>query len=154
MSRQSIGTWILALLIVVSAAYAYLSIAYPEHVREHRMYLLESRPNLDFEPQSLSQIASESDLVRAFPNNRFRCYANRPGEYLGERSCFTDIDRHNDAPAMGASFFFLNGRLWSASILVPWWHHKAMRHTLVQRLGPPLATSDVHLLAFDCRGGY
>lgn len=121
----------------IVAAGGVLAVMYPEYFREYRLYLTERRLPLDFSFDDLSGRVSEESLKRKFAAQQFRCYKNRAGEYIGDRSCFVDIESHNGASAMSAAFFFADDQLVSASINVPWWAHRKMRQSLLRLYGVP-----------------
>lgn len=98
---------------------------FPGNVREYRLYLLEDRKPIDFRYEELSAAWTEADLKARFPRHTFDCFDNRPGEYLDERSCFTDIGAHNDQAAMFAAFYFAGGGLRHAAISMPSWKYAA-----------------------------
>ena len=100
-----------------------LVMSFPEHAREYRLYLTENRPALTLSYGEISQEWTEPQLKERFSNLTLRCYDNRPGEYLDERSCFADIDSHNGTPAMNVAFYLAAGKLNHVGIQVPWWAH-------------------------------
>lgn len=128
------------IVLVVLLAVLGLTLAFPENAREYRLYLLEKRPSLDLPYDKINQTWTEADLARQFPQLTFRCYANAPGEYRGDRSCFADIGAFNGHKAMNASFYFLEGRLTELSINVPWWGHQAAYKHIEKSFGTPLAS--------------
>ncbi|MCU7371652.1 hypothetical protein PEC18_12520 [Paucibacter sp. O1-1] len=129
----------LALLLAAVAGTALLlSSNYPEHVREHRLYLSEQRPTLDFSFDELSEQWTEADLRAQFPGQGIKCYSKLPNR-PGDKSCFADISGHNGVAAMGAAFYFVSDRLDSVSLNIPWWAHGRMRDAIEGRYGRAVA---------------
>jgi hypothetical protein len=133
MRRKLISLAVLAIALLCAGLVAL----YPDHVREYRLYLTETRPDLVLPYDEVSQDWSEADLLKRYPDLAFRCYDNRPGEYLGTRSCFVDIQSQNGLPAMSGSFYFDQGRLSDVAINVPWWAHGQTFARLVASNGEP-----------------
>jgi hypothetical protein len=135
-----------------------LIMLFPEHAREYRLYLTENRPALTLGYSEISQEWTEQQLKERFSNLTFRCYDNRPGEYLDERSCFADIDSHNGTPAMNVAFYLAAGKLNHVGIQVPWWAHGKQWSKLKNAYGRPLATQQqpiqgVRLSGWQLSGG-
>lgn len=135
-SRLILLASLLGVLLLVAAA-QWLVIAFPDGYREHRAYLTEQRPVLDFRFDELSQNWSESDLKGRFRGVVFHCYGVSYPQSREDRNCFVDIRSHNGAPAMIAQFFLAGNRLSRASLLVPWWHHATMLQAIKQTYGLP-----------------
>ncbi len=139
MSRSGRSALILAFLSLVLGA-LLLARAYPGNLHEYQLYLSETRPELRLRFSDLSQDWTENDLQRQFSQLRWRCYDNRPGEYLDDRSCFADIQALNGVGAMSLAFYFKGGRLNQAAVNVPWWSHWSTYAQLERDYGHPLAS--------------
>ena len=140
-SKQRSSPWrLLMLLLILFLAICAWRIAdeFPGNVREYRLYLLEDRKPIDFRYEELSAAWTEADLKARFPRHTFDCFDNRPGEYLDERSCFTDIGAHNDQAAMFAAFYFAGGGLRHAAISMPSWKYAANLKAIKAAYGRPL----------------
>ena len=118
---------------------AGLFLAFPDNVREYRLYLSEDRPSLILRYEDISDDWTESQIKERFAQLRFRCYDNRPGEYVDDRSCFADIGAHNGSPAMAVAFYLAKGKVNHVGITVPWWAHERQAERLVSAYGKPLA---------------
>lgn len=105
--------------------------------REYWIYVFESHPNMDFAFNQLSEEWSEADLKEKFPTLNIACANDSSLGNMGDRSCYVDIKRHNDIPAMLAAFFFKKGKLEAVTIHVPRWAHSKMYGDLVRRYGAP-----------------
>jgi hypothetical protein len=138
-SLQGVLLVLVALVVVVAVAGGELWQS--SNFTVSRQYLFENRPSLDFSHEDLSQDWTEADLKARFASATFDCYRN--GDQLGTRACDTYIGSHNGAPAMVGVFYFADGRLAHASILVPWWRHGAMFKALVSRYGSPTAVQNM-----------
>ncbi len=123
------------LMLVVAA----LSLAFPDNVREYRLYLTEDRPSLVLSYEDISQDWTEAQIKERFGQLRFRCYDNRPGEHPDDRSCFAGIGAHNGSPAMSVAFYLANGKVNHVGITVPWWAHGRQTAQLVSAYGTPFA---------------
>jgi len=139
MVRKLLSLSLLATLLLA----AWLFAAFPDHAREYRLYLMEDRAPLILPFDQVSQEWTEDDIKRRFSSLAVRCYDNRPGEYLGTRSCFADIGSFNGHPAMNASFYLTDGRLSDLAINVPWWAHGKAFGGIVEALGLPLSSQDL-----------
>lgn len=125
-------------LVCVGLSLALLAMAFPDPFGEYRRYLTESRPALDFRFDELSELWTEADVRQQFPLVPFKC-GKVPAEMdLGEWGCRTEISSHNGVRAMGLSFFFREGRLDSASLQVPWWHHQKGLRSILTLYGRPI----------------
>jgi len=154
MIRQFILRSLALLGVSVVAIVAWAYVAFPEAVREYRLYLLEDRPSANFRFEELSEQWTESDLKLHFSLLRFDCYTNAEGRYLDDRSCFADISAYNASPAMTASFFFSQGKLNRAAVIIPSWGHQAHMKNLREVYGKPTAwqrkgAADVPLYGWD-----
>jgi hypothetical protein len=134
LSITLLGVLLLMLLAIL------LVLSHPQHAREYKLYLSEQRPGVTFQLDELSPTWTESDLRARFAALDWRCYDNRPGEYLDDRSCFADVQSFNGHGAMGLSFYFKAGRLNQAVVNVPWWSHWSALGSLEAQYGPPLAS--------------
>lgn len=154
MMRQLILRSLTFLLAAFVAVVAWAHVVFPEAVREYRLYLLEDRPNISFRFEELSEQWTESDLKLHFSLLHFDCYPNAQGRHLDDRSCFADIKSYNSAPAMTASFFFSEGKLNRAAIIIPSWAHRDHLIKLREAYGKPSAwqrnrAADVPLLGWE-----
>ena len=143
MKRILIGV-VLLFVIAISALIA----AFPDN----------ARPDLQLAYSEVSEDWTEADLRARFPRLHLRCDDNRPGEYLGERSCLADIGTHNGSPAMGAAFYFASGKLNHMGISVPWWAQHMQVRELVRTFGKPHAAqptpnAGVPLVGWQLPGG-
>lgn len=128
--------FLLTLLLVVSFG-AWVRFTFPTEVREFHLHFTTHRPQANFHLGFLSDQWSEDDLRQQLGWLKFRCYANAPGRYLDDRSCFADIRAFNHVTAMSLSFFFANGQLNRAAVQLPSWHHEEGFHMLRRMLGKP-----------------
>lgn len=128
---------VLLAVLVLGLALTALVLAHPQHAQEYRLYLTQERPDIRLRFTDLSQAWTEADLRQRFPALSFRCYDNRPGEYLDDRSCFADAHSLNGHGAMSLAFYFKDGRLNRAAVNVPWWSHWAALGSLEQGHGDP-----------------
>ena len=141
-SRKTTHPAVAGLAIALVAAVVglvALSMFFPIQVRENRLYLTEKRPGLDFRFDALSQNWSEADLRKQFEGKPIKCYSNQQTGGLGDKVCNVDIASHNGARAMGAAFFFDQGRLDNVRVSVPWWAHDQMLQTTLRLYGTPSA---------------
>lgn len=139
-TRQPTHPFVLTLaiaLVAMAGMYALLSLFYPEHVREYRLYLTDTRPALDFRFDELSEQWSEADLRKAFPHARIDCYKDAPAKNLGDKGCYVDVASHNGSRAIVAAFFFRQDQLDSASLTIPWWGHKDGLRSILRLYGRP-----------------
>jgi hypothetical protein len=111
-----------------------------DHAREYRLYFTETRPSATIDFAALPQEATERDIRAAHPLLALRCYTNRPGEYLDDRSCFADVSALNGTPALSISFHFASGKLNRMSANIPWWAHRAAYEAITGIHGPPVAS--------------
>jgi hypothetical protein len=140
MSTQRTHPLVLALAVVIAAvvlSLAYASYAYPEHLREYRLYVLEKRPPLDFSFEDLSQDLTERTLAVQFAGKAWNCRNAPSTQDLGDRVCYLDIAQHNEVAAMAAAFYFKDGTLSFVSIHVPTWAHSSMNIALLKKYGGP-----------------
>jgi uncharacterized membrane protein YhaH (DUF805 family) len=125
------------LFAVFLLALAVQIFRYPEKFREYRLYLSGDRPSIDLYLRQLSQNMSEGELLRKYPDLKWNCYKNYPGENFDERSCYADISSFNDMPAMFIGFHFAQEGLNHMTVAVPWWQHRALMHYVESSLGVP-----------------
>lgn len=128
--------FLLSVLVVVSFG-AWVRFTFPTEVREFHLHFTTHRPQANFHLGFLSDQWSEDDLRQQLGWLTFRCYANAPGRYLDDRSCFADIRAFNHVTAMSLSFFFADGQLNRAAVQLPSWHHEEGFHMLRRMLGKP-----------------
>lgn len=151
----------LAFLLVLLALVcfgAWVSQRFPNEVREYRLHLTTERPEAQFHIGFLSDEWTEDDLRKQLGWLKFRCQANRPGQYLDERSCFADIRSYNRVPAMTASFYFAQGKLNRAALQLPSWEHEGGLTLLFRMLGKPQgaqadASAGVRLVGWQLDNG-
>ena len=134
------AVFILALALVgVALALLAMFLLFPIQFRENRLYLTQDRTSLDFRFDTLSQDWTEADLRRRFEGKPIICYSNQQTGGLGDKVCNVDIGSHNGTRAMGAAFFFAEGKLANARVTVPWWVHDGMLQTTLRLYGSPSA---------------
>ena len=151
----------LAFLLVLLALVcfgAWVSQRFPNEVREYRLHFTTERPEAQFHIGFLSDEWTEDDLRKQLGWLKFRCQANRPGQYLDERSCFADIRSYNRVPAMTASFYFAQGKLNRAALQLPSWEHESGLTLLFRMLGKPQgaqadASAGVRLVGWQLDNG-
>ena len=151
----------LAFLLVLLALVcfgAWVSQRFPNEVREYRLHFTTERPEAQFHIGFLSDEWTEDDLRKQLGWLKFRCQANRPGQYLDERSCFADIRSYNRVPAMTASFYFAQGKLNRAALQLPSWEHEGGLTLLFRMLGKPQgaqanASAGVRLVGWQLDNG-
>lgn len=151
----------LAFLLVLLALVcfgAWVSQRFPNEVREYRLHFTTERPEAQFHIGFLSDEWTEDDLRKQLGWLKFRCQANRPGQYLDERSCFADIRSYNRVPAMTASFYFAQGKLNRAALQLPSWEHESGLTLLFRMLGRPQgaqarASAGVRLVGWQLDNG-
>jgi hypothetical protein len=124
-------------LAIGLSVFAYLCLAYPEHLREYRLYFFEDRKSVDFPYQNFSPLWSESEAKAEFKKLTFRCYKNSPEDTLGQRSCFADIGAFNGISAMSMSLNFSNDRLHAVVVQSPWWVHWFLMRQMRTSFGLP-----------------
>lgn len=101
----------------------------------------------------------ENAVRAAMPALSLTCIAeDKARNGLGDRVCYSSLQRADDAPALTLAFFFDHGRLAHAVLQVPWWGHHATVRSLVGRLGMPEAIQDEpvrgsRLVQWRVRGG-
>lgn len=139
---RPIRRFVVYCLLSLGLYMAYLSVRFPEHFREYRLYLTEQRPALDFSFDELSEDWSEADLRRRFSDVPATCYAGMPEGTPEGKACYLDISAYNGAPALGAVFFFVNDRLSKANVNLPWWGHDTVKREIVHAYGAPYAEQD------------
>lgn len=130
----------LIIVLLMVGWLAFFTLAFPENVKEYRLYLTEARPPIAFGFDELSQEWSEADLRTYFKDIRFTCSQNEAQGNPKERICFADVSAHNSTPAMFLSFFFVDGQLDRVAINIPWWAHQTAYKTTVAQFGPPVAS--------------
>lgn len=133
-------THVLLVALALVLAGALLGKMYPDHAREYYLYITESRPDASLQFTELSEDWSEQLVQERFSDLTLRCYDNRPGEYLDDRSCFADVGSLNGHGAMNISFYFKNKKLNRLAVNVPWWSHWAAYMSLKASHGQPLAS--------------
>lgn len=131
--------FVISIILLVVLAAIGLVFAFPDNAREYGLYFTEKRPSLELTYSKISQEWTETQLRGRFPQLQLKCYDNRPGEYLDDRSCFADIGSHNGSPAMGIAFYLASGKLNHVGVAVPWWAHGRQTRELVRAYGTPLA---------------
>ena len=146
------------IVFLVLAGVAALCLAYPQQLREYRLYFTEDRPSTVLAYEAVSQEWSEQDLKSKISAASFRCYDNRPGEYLDQRSCFADVSSHNGVPAMSLAFYFAAGKLNHMTVQVPWWKHRALVRSMSAAYGQPtgaqaVPVAGVRLVGWQLRSG-
>lgn len=144
-----------ALLLLVVAA---LFLAFPQHLREYRLYFTQSRPSTVLSYEEMSQDWSEEEVKARLSNATFRCYDNSPGEYLDQRSCFADVSSHNGVSALSLAFYFDGGKLNHMSVQVPWWKHRSLVALMHAAYGEPTGkqsdpVAGVRLVGWQLRSG-
>lgn len=149
--------FLLVLLALVSFG-AWVSQRFPNEIREYRLHFTTERPEAHFHLGFLSDEWTEDDLRKQLGWLQFRCQANRPGQYLDERSCFADIRSYNRVPAMTASFYFAQGKLNRAALQLPSWEHESGLTLLFRMLGRPQgaqarASAGVRLVGWQLDNG-
>jgi hypothetical protein len=147
---------IIAALLMGAAA---LFLTFPDNAREYWLYLSQDRPSLVLAYDEISQDWTETEIKKRFAQLRFRCYDNRPGEYLDQRSCFADIGDHNGKPAMAVAFYLSQGKVNHVGISVPWWAHGRQASQLRATFGNPYAAQrteveGVRLAGWRMPGGH
>jgi len=142
------------LLLVVAGVF----LAFPQQVREYRLYFTQTRPSTVLSYEEMSQDWSEGDVKARLSNAAFRCYDNAPGEYLDQRSCFADVSSHNGVSALSLAFYFAGGKLNHMSVQVPWWKHRSLVSLMRSAYGEPTAkqsrpVAGVRLVGWQLRSG-
>jgi hypothetical protein len=143
---------------LVLAAVAALFFVYPQQLREYRLYFTESRPTTVLSYETMSQDWSEEEVKAQMQGITLRCYDNRPGEYLDQRSCFADVSSHNGIPAMSLAFYFAAGKLNHMTVQVPWWKHRALARSMLAAYGEltgaqAVPVAGVRLVGWQLRSG-
>jgi hypothetical protein len=142
--RQAVVRRKRLLLLALCAVVALIAwVRVSPHAREHWRYLTEKRPSVFLPFDEISDEWSEDQLKAQFPSLTLRCYDNRPGEYVGTRSCFADVGAVNGTEAMNISFYFSEGHLNDLAVNVPWWAHGKAYARLVATFGSPVASQKV-----------
>jgi hypothetical protein len=149
--------FLLGLLVIVSFG-AWVRFTFPTEVREFHLHFTTHRPQANFHLGFLSDEWDEDDLRQKLGWLTFRCYANAPGRYLDDRSCFADIRAFNQVSAMSLSFFFADGRLNRAAVQLPSWYHDDGLRMLARMHGQPIAaqatfSSGVRLIGWQLDDG-
>ena len=137
---------------------AVLFLAFPQHLREYRLYFTQSRPGTVLSYEEMSQEWSEEEVKAKLPSVEFRCYDNGPGEYLDDRSCFGDVSSHNGVAALSLAFYFAKGKLNHMTVQVPWWRAGALENLMLSAYGRPAVVQDepvqdVRLVGWKLRSG-
>ena len=157
-SPVQVGKMIKVAIAILLGLLAILFFAFPQHLREYRLYFTETRPRTVLSYEELSQDWSEEQVKSKLQQLQFRCYDNAPGEYLDERSCFADVSSHNGVPAMSLAFYFAKGKLNHMTVQVPWWHHRSLERLMNAAYGRPIAAQflpveGVRLAGWKLRSG-
>ena len=147
---------IIALLVL--AMVAAVCFAYPRQLEEYWLYATQSRPSTVLSYETMSQDWSEEEVKSRMHGIAFRCYDNRPGEYLDQRSCFADVSSHNGVAAMSLAFYFAAGKLNHMTVQVPWWKHRALARSMLAAYGQltgaqAAPVADVRLVGWQLRSG-
>jgi hypothetical protein len=118
-----IGT-IAALLLALNAGVLHI----------YQKHFTEKLPSVRMPWKSLSASMDETAVRGMFPGVNVRCMAQVTD--MGDRVCYTSVERVDGYPALTVAFFFRKGRLNLATVHVPWWGHGRAADALVRDFGP------------------
>ena len=146
------------LAAVVLTLVALLFLVFPQHLREYRLYFTEKRPSTVLSFEEMSQDWSEDDVKAKLRHVAFRCYDNKPGEYMDDRTCYVDVSSHNGIPSLSLSFYFARNKLNHMAVQVPWWHQFSLSRLMKSAYGKPTGSqlfpvAGVRLTGWQLRSG-
>jgi hypothetical protein len=141
-SRALPRSWTFTVLGVIAIGAASLVVNLPR-IHVYLKYWGAASPRIANPFAALSGDMDEKALRAALPELSLRCIAEAKAvNGLGDRVCYSSVDRIDGAPALTVAFFLDSGRLAHAVVQVPWWGHHAAARSLVTRFGMPEAIQD------------
>lgn len=135
---ESLPTWFKTIAFAVLGLMAVLVIANRHRLDVYGTYIRQKSPVIATRLADLSADMDEAAVRKHFEGVPFSCAAEPPGpDSLGDRVCYTPVDKADGDAALLLATFFKRGRLSSAIIHVPWWVHKTWKQRLIAQFGQP-----------------
>lgn len=135
---MNLPTWLKATGIVVIALLTVSVVANSHRLDVYGTYIRQKSPEIATRLIDLSVEMDEAAVRKHFEGAQLSCVAEGPGAgSLGDRVCYTPLDKADGDAALMLAAFFRQGKLSSAIVHVPWWVHKTWMHRLTEQFGPP-----------------
>lgn len=132
---KEIPNWMLVGLVIACALLGLMFFDQREKLHVYTKYFRERSPEVSLRLGELSSQMDEPAIRKHFDGVPLTCIAENGG--LGDRVCYSPIDKADTLPAMTLAIFFSQGRLATVIVQMPWWTHGAWRDSLDSRNGPP-----------------
>lgn len=109
-----------------------------DRIHVYGTYIREKSPEIATRFVDLSADMDEAAARKHFEGVPFSCTAQGPGsDSLGDRVCYTAIDKADGDAALMLAVFFRKGKLAHAMIETPWWVHKTWMQRFMTDFGQP-----------------
>ena len=134
--NEPLGKWTKITLAVFLCVVALVLLGNQDRMHIYSTYFRETSPQVQMRLGELSGDMDEAAIRKHFDDVPFKCH-NEPlaTTGLGDRLCYTNIDKADGLPAFTLVTFFKKGRLSHAVVQVPWWVHGSWRDRLVAQYG-------------------
>lgn len=101
-------------------------------------YIRQKSPEIATRFADLSVEMDEVAVRKHFEGAPLTCTAEAPGAVsLGDRVCYTPLDKADGDAALMLAAFFKKDRLARAIVQVPWWVHKTWMQRFMAQFGQP-----------------
>jgi hypothetical protein len=127
------------LLTLPAVLVVLLWFRYPP-LREYRLYLSETRPEVRLAWAEIRPSWTEDELAKRFPSVRKYCGPDYTGTPGAERICALDLQSVNGTPTMYANFMFSKNGLLKVATAIPWWSYAPAFQELKTTFGEPYAS--------------
>lgn len=134
--NQDIPKWVSIPVAVVIGILAILVLTRMDTLHVYGTYLRQKSPEISTNLDALSPKMDEAALRKLFEGVPLTCIHQGPGRSeLGDRVCYTAIDRADGDAALTFAAFFKKGKLAHTIVQTPWWVHRASMQRLEARYG-------------------
>jgi hypothetical protein len=132
---QELPKWMQVTLVVVLVLIGLMMFMERDKLHVYAIYFREKSPEIQVRFDELSSAMDEPAVRKHFDGVPLQCVAESGN--LGDRACYSAIDRADGMPAMTLVLFLSKGKLARAVVQVPWWSHGTWFMSLKGRYGPP-----------------
>jgi hypothetical protein len=133
--NQELPKWVQLTLVVVLVLMGLMMFMERDKLHVYATYFREKSPEIQVQFDALSSAMDEAAVRKHFDGVPLQCNAENGN--LGDRACYSAIDRADGMPAMTLVVFFSKGKLVRAVVQMPWWSHGTWFASLKSRYGAP-----------------
>jgi hypothetical protein len=131
--NQPVPRWLWRVLAALSAALAVMLVLNWNVLHVYRKYFLSTAPHMQMPWSEFSASMDEAAAKSLLMGVPLYCFDDATS--LGQRSCYTAVQKVDGYPALTVALFFRSGHLALATVHVPWWGHEEAVERLSGRLG-------------------